>query len=85
MWGMVRSPPSGLRAAGSSECGQVGSAPAEGSSLSCGHKGKLSITVDTPVFLIGSPGLQPGMLPDSHPQPLLPSLLYLEMANFIWK
>lgn len=54
-----------------------------GWSLSCGHKGRLSITMDMLGFLFGSPVLQPGLLPEGHPPPLLPSLLYLEMADFI--
>lgn len=46
--------------------------PLGGWSLPCGHKGMLSITMDTAGLPFGSPVPQPGLLPASHPAPVQP-------------
>lgn len=50
--------------------------PLGGWSLPCGHKGMLSITMDTAGLPFGSPVPQPGLLPASHPAPVLPSFTW---------
>lgn len=73
-------------AAGSDESGKVGSVPAEGLVSVLRAQGKaVSIAMEAMGFPLSSPVLQPGLLPESHPSPLLPSLLYLGLADFIWK
>lgn len=83
MWGMARSPSNGLRAVGSDRCGKVGSAPTEGLISVLWAQGKAVRHHGLPGISLSLSSAATWPATRRPPPPPLPSLLYLEMADFI--